>query len=451
MTFVVAYPSLAAVPSDSFLSTRIEELQDHFPLLRTRVVDIKTRSPRFELRERSWTTDEILHKEAFEMHADTATEQERILFDEMTRAEAQDLDTDPMWRVAILTSPGSVRAYLVLSANHVITDGMGTLGLTQALLAPSIADLPYEALDKIPVVEGTIPLRPPLRHLIAVAWVELGLPLLPRFLQSLLRPPRPWPADMVRAPPTQCPWDISVLHIPPTLVPMLKSAGVANGVPALHMTLQVSYALAISHILGKTMHPFSAEIAMPSSERKADLGHAHCTGNYISCIEMAFRPDASADFWAATAKLSAHFRSPYGVALARGGMGLLAYVPDPRPDPAMRDTTMPTGWERFFLEKAEGPAPYDWAVTVSNLGRIGLPADAEDLVWTQGASPFGPVFAAQVIGHEAGLRVTTVWREGAAVRRAEVKAVEETFVRILERVSQEDSRGLTFGQLTGGS
>jgi hypothetical protein len=126
-------------------------------------------------------------------------------------------------------------------------------------------------------------------------------------------------------------------------------------------------------------------------------------------------------------------------------MGALRYIPDPKPAEKMRDTTMPTGWEAYMLGKG-----YETGLNMSNLGAIALPPGSEDVVWAQGGSPFIGPFSVNIIGHEGGLRASTVWREGAPVSRAEVKRIERVFEAVLGRLGDEKWEGLTLEALSSG-
>ena len=77
---------------------------------------------------------------------------------------------------------------------------------------------------------------------------------------------------------------------------------------------------------------------------------------------------------------------------------------------------------------------------VSNLGYAALPEGAEDLLWSSASWPCAPVLNANVVGHGNGLRIVTVWREGAAVTKEQVKEVEEVLRRVLERVAGNEAR-----------
>jgi hypothetical protein len=451
ITYLVTYPAPAALPSVPALAARVAELQERFPLLYARIADAQTRAPRFEARTVPWPANAIVHHARFEPDVERVREQERILFAEIERMGAADFEMQPLWRVCVLTAdtPGA-RAHLAVSVAHELTDGMGLLALVDALLVPSITALPHEALDKLPALEETLDLRPALRDFVPVVWRELVVPLLPAFLRAYLTPPRPWPVGVPGVRPLEAPWGLSLLALPPALVPALKAAGAAHGVRALHTTLQVAYTLALAHVCGRAGADFAVETAVPMSERSAELGHAHCTRNYISVhmAPLALRPGD--DFWARAAALAADLHSPVGRARARGTMGMLAWIPDPVPDAAMRASDTPTGWERFTLEKAAGPEPYGQGLGVSNLGAVHLPPGAEDAVWAQAASPYLGPLGAQVVGHAGGLRISTVWREGAPVTADEVARIERVLEGVLGRLANEGWTETQLETLTAG-
>jgi hypothetical protein len=299
-------------------------------------------------------------------------------------------------------------------------------------LVPSIADLPYEALDKIPHLEDTIALQPSILHLFSAAWAACVVPLLPAFL----RPVRPWPGTTITKPPMERPRAMSLLAFPTTLVLTLKTAGAIHGVPALHTTLMLAYGLIIWVVFQDTMEPFTLNLGTPRSEWALELGHVHCTGNSFSPYDAHIRPARPTNFWEATTWLAADLRSPAGIARAGAGPGMLACVPDRKPDSAARNTRARTGRECTLLARAEGAAPCAQARNLSNLERAALPVGAVDGAQGQSASLFGLVLGACALGHVVGLRITTFWRKGAAVRREEVNEVK--------RLGDEWRRRLTF-------
>jgi hypothetical protein len=321
-----------------------------------------------------------------------------------------------------------------VSTNHEITDGLGLLALAHAPLALSIADLPYEALDRTPRLEDTISLQPGILHLLSVAWAAYVVPLLP----ALLRPVRPWPGTTIAKPPMECPHTISLLALPTTLVLTLKTAGAVHSALALHTTHKLAYGLAIRVVFQGTMEPFTLTLGTLRTERTFELGHACCTDSYISPFDAHVRPVPYTHLWEVATRLVAGLRSPAGI--PRGGRaGMLAYMLQSNPTRPARNTRAPTGRECTLLARAEGAAPCAQALSLSNLERAALPVGAVDGAQGQSASLFGPLLGAYALGHVVGFRVTTFWRKGAAVRREEVKEVK--------RLGDEWRRRLTFGEL----
>jgi hypothetical protein len=152
-----------------------------------------------------------------------------------------------------------------------------------------------------------------------------------------------------------CPWDISILALSSVLLDKLKAAGSAHGVLALRTRLQLAYSLSVWQVLAHTREGLPMTLGTPKSERRADLGHAHCTGNHVASFELHLRPRADDAFWAVAARLSASLRSASELALARGRIGVLAHIPH--------------SWAPVFATSAAGPAPYINSVYVSNLAK----------------------------------------------------------------------------------
>ncbi|KAI5895068.1 uncharacterized protein SCHCODRAFT_02222986 [Schizophyllum commune H4-8] len=443
LTALIAYPA-ASLPTADFLSRRITELQEHFPLLRCEVVNAKTREPAFQQRATSYAPEEILRQASFTLveGSDGTQEKERILYNELDRMTREDL-TRPLWQVTLFTpSSPSDRGYVALSADHILIDGKGLALLTQALLAPDISSLPTETLAQIPLMEDTIDIRPPYSYLLPVVWQELLVPKLPSFLQSYVAQPKPWPGSNIQRSPAECEWGLSLLELAPSLVDALKSAGKVHEVKTLHPILKAAHFVAMWAVLAHNSPdiPFPLKANTPRTERKASLGHAYCTSNYTASTDVQVQLKASDDFWA-TARYVAHaLGSPEGIQNGRYNMGMLSFLPDPIPDPAKADTDRPTGWEEHFYGKLHGSDPFGGSLEVSNLGYAALPEGAEDLLWSSASWPCAPVLNANVVGHGNGLRIVTVWREGAAVTKEQVKEVEKVLRRVLERVAGNEAQ-----------
>ncbi|KAL1747972.1 hypothetical protein HDZ31DRAFT_60842 [Schizophyllum fasciatum] len=201
-------------------------------------------------------------------------------------------------------------------------------------------------------------------------------------------------------------------------------------------------------VLGRGAAPFVVKGNTPRSERDPSLGHAYCTANYTSSTEVHLQLRAGDDFWAIARQVASDLGSPEGVQKGRWAVGMLSFLPDPPTEPENADTERPTGWEERFYGKMRSQDPFGGSLEVSNLGYTDLPAGAEDIVWSSSSWPCAPVLNANVIGHKGGLRIATVWREGAAVTGKEAKGVEEAVTRVLERLSGEGREELTLSEVT---
>jgi hypothetical protein len=132
------------------------------------------------------------------------------------------------------------------------------------------------------------------------------------------------------------------------------------------------------------------------------------------------------------------------------GMGMLSRLPDPPVDPeaADYDPAAPTGWERFFVERARSSVPFTTSLHMSDLGRVDLPPGASDAFFAQSACPFGAAYHANIVGHAGGVRVTTTWIEGASGTRGQSEEVHRVFKAVLERMARGE--GGRVGEMTEG-
>ena len=386
----------------------------------------------------------------YEPSPDRIKEKETVLFDAIEQVEKADIH-DPLWRTSTYTSPTELGpAYLTVTADHALVDGRGLQLLVLALLCSDIAHLPSETLSDVAVFEDTIDIRPSYTHLVPAIWRQLLLPLLPHLVQNVFRNPPAWPSDEFKVGPTKVSGGKSLIDIEIDLVNRLKAVGKHRGVQTLHPIVKVAYLFATWSVFGRKhgdkATPFLLDSTTPRSERSPKLGHGYCTGNYVSSFSHHASFTESNDFWVEAVKVATNLTSASGQRFALGQMGLLAYLPDP--DPATNTLEPgPTGWENYFYALSEGLKPFMASISVSNLGYVNLPDGADDLIWSQGSSPFGPAIAANVIGHERGIRIVAVWREGSAVTRKQVDEMHRVYRKILERLTDDTWRETTLGIL----
>ena len=443
VTFLVAYPSVSACPTESSLSKAIVELQEHFPMLRSRIVDGHTRTPCFEQLARPWDASDVLAHRVYEPLDGGIKEKDRLLFDEVKRMANEDIDARPAWQVSLYTSPthpGPV--YLALSADHAFTDGRGMLRIIRALVDPdSIGKLSTENLEDLPRMEDTINLEPSWSHLVPLFMRELILPKLPTFIQNYFATTPFWPRGEIKQDPTTVPEGSSLMELPADVMERLKAISKEHGVHTIHSTIQTAYLVAMWSTFGRNRSPpsdpskpFVLKVEVPVDERRAALGHPYCTREYVTHFVYDVPITPMTDFWAEAAKTSIYIRSEAARQHARGGIGLIAYLPDP--DPARTKFQRgPTGWEDFALSCAKGQGAIRESLAFSNVGWVELPEGAEDIVWSQSCWPLGMAMQAGVVGHKNGLRLVTIWREGAIVNQDQVKETERVYIRMLERLT----------------
>ena len=437
LTILVAYPSLSASPTEASLSASIVDLQDHFPLLCSRIGDSRTRVPVYEQLPKPWPASDILFQRRYEPVDGGLKEKHKLLSKEVKRSSTVDIDVSPLWQVSLYTAPTKTGpVYLTLSADHALTDGRGLLLLLEALLNPSsIASLPYESLIELPLHEDTMDMRPTWSQLLPPVLRRIILPHFPQFIQNFFAAKPYWPQGEIMRDPTTVPEASSLIELPGDVLARLKVAGKEHNVPTLNATVMTAYLVAMWSVHIRTSSKDQRlTAAWPADERIPSLGHPYCTGMYISSFNDNFPLSPPADFWTEAARTYAYTTSAAGRKQARGAIGILGYIPDR--DPANLELKhSATEWEDLTLSSASGQSAVRYSLGFSNLGYVDLPAGANDVMWTQNCWPLGMALIANVIGHRNGLRVVSIWMEGAMVTEDQVKEVEETFVKILERLT----------------
>ncbi|WVW84943.1 hypothetical protein I302_106979 [Kwoniella bestiolae CBS 10118] len=433
----VAYPSSSVLPSQPSLENRIIELQRHFPLLYSSVEGVRTTKPYFKSRDEIWSPSEILFSTTYMPKADAKEELAEVFGEEpYVLGRKQDFWSGPAWQVRMHTHPESEssRAYLTLAIDHIYNDGRGLLALLEFLLADDISSLPYEKLSEIPRVEDTISMKPTMGYFLPIVFDKLLLPKLPNFIQPYFKKPTPWPSTVIRQSPVDCPPAQTLISLPLDLITNLKLVSKEHGIKTLHGLLKAAFMVSVWSVYRYTLTPFIVRGSTPRSERTSTLGHALCTGNYVSSHKVDIPMDGKDDFWVIAKKVADELIDPQAMQTGRMDMGMLAWVPDGEFDPPHEDPRRVTKWEDFFLSGAYSPAPFNESVSFSNLGVTKLPKGADDLIWGQEASPYAPPFNASVIGHEGGLRMIVVWKEGSAVIKEEVEQLKKVFEGVLRKL-----------------
>ncbi|CAD6567987.1 MAG: hypothetical protein CYPHOPRED_002284, partial [Cyphobasidiales sp. Tagirdzhanova-0007] len=397
----------------------------------------RTRVPVYEQLPKPWPASDILFQRRYEPVDGGLKEKHKLLSKEVKRSSTVDIDVSPLWQVSLYTAPTKTGpVYLTLSADHALTDGRGLLLLLEALLNPSsIASLPYESLIELPLHEDTMDMRPTWSQLLPPVLRRIILPHFPQFIQNFFAAKPYWPQGEIMRDPTTVPEASSLIELPGDVLARLKVAGKEHNVPTLNATVMTAYLVAMWSVHIRTSSKDQRlTAAWPADERIPSLGHPYCTGMYISSFNDNFPLSPPADFWTEAARTYAYTTSAAGRKQARGAIGILGYIPDR--DPANLELKhSATEWEDLTLSSASGQSAVRYSLGFSNLGYVDLPAGANDVMWTQNCWPLGMALIANVIGHRNGLRVVSIWMEGAMVTEDQVKEVEETFVKILERLT----------------
>ncbi len=333
----------------------------------------------------------------------------RLAQGEAKRMETLDPINSPLWQITLYTpssSSQSKSSYLTLSIDHVLTDGKGALTLLGLLLTPTLpTDLPFEQLDKIPLLEETIDIRPPYWFLLPIVWKSLIVPKLPKIISNLLpKEKEQWPGKNFDKGPCEAEGRIQSLQISADLVRSLKSNGKKQGVSTLHPIIKTAYLIAIftqyesftawqksSDASPSSSSPsfssssgtctgFHVNTGTPKSERSSTLGHGVCTGNYVSALSYSTTLTGATSFWAEAKKMGKELSSHAGIKRGRYGMGMLGYVPDGEIIGTETDSTsstssrgkssspsFPTKWEQHFWQSTHSPIPISEALEVSNI------------------------------------------------------------------------------------
>lgn len=421
---VVRYP-IAQLPSSEFLGERITELQDRFPLLHGGVTFEKTSRPVYVqgytfapsqlMREVESETDDPIELYRAEMER----------FSEVLRKHSMN------WSLSRVTAGET--GFLILALSHLVTDGKGSTLLLRALTCPHSDLPPKEEWEQPTFLDETVSLTPTPRFLVPVVLRELVLPKMPMFIQSMFTQDPPWPGKV--SSPLDKPWDILLLELDPDLVASIKAAGSKHGVKTLHPILKTAYLASMWRVFSSPS-PMRLATATARNERKAELGHAAITHNYVSSSEWNLVLSGTDGLWDRAREFADRLASPDGLAEGRMKMGLLAHLPDPVVDKtaADYDPDCPTGWEKFFMQRARSANPFMISMDMSNLGRIDLPPGATDEFWGQTATPFSAAYHVNAIGHEAGIRITSTWIEGSSGTRAQSVQVHEVFEAVLRRL-----------------
>lgn len=285
----------------------------------------------------------------------------------------------------------SEKDYLVVCADHSLTDPTGLLRLMDAILAD---DLPVA----IKAEQQHWPL--PVEDLI-----DYTLPEPPAF------PPPPLPESWGMVSKGTKVSDTRNVGVSGTLSAAegerVSAAAKSNGIATLGPVLCAAYLRALWEVAGKPEQQF--EIWQLKSDR-TELGDkiSHIFGNYVIAVPDQIHPGKPADLWELARQLAGSI-NPVNVTSGRRGIGSLAFAP------------VPLG--KLIGMAAQSPMSFRASVAFSNLTRVAMPKGAEELVWQAGASIVTAPIAVHLLGHAGGVRLNVTLRDGFAITREQALRV----------------------------
>lgn len=363
------------------LEQRIDQALAQYPLLGYCVQSPRAKAPRWSPITPTPTSQSILHIGApvSTRGAQGANQllSQAILHDHNSLPKSTDLEKGPLWKVTLSRVESEPACLVVLSTDHVINDGRGTLNLFRLLLQSKETVAAAAPIDPVPPASDKIfNFRPSIGYLLSEAFKELVLPHLPlpKKAKRKLHGPISWPAsptptttstaseyDIVRTPKLCQPTLDIILITAPRLITNLKSLArthIDASAPAakaatlhsiLHtLSLVALYAaVAVSHeadlddyalVLGSTTPISLREEARPSKRRRgltlspaiecAPVALPFTSGNFVSSYADNYTLRPSTRFWGFTNGFATTLASPRGRRLARQHMGLLGFIPD---------------------------------------------------------------------------------------------------------------------------
>ncbi|KEQ86490.1 hypothetical protein M438DRAFT_343939 [Aureobasidium pullulans EXF-150] len=396
------------------LEENIQTLTTTHPILRAIIINRLTRRPEWKEMDVVPTTQEILD-------ADTsiAMSVEEVIVQEDKKGALLNLDTGPLWRVAIYEqeSSGVGRGcYIALSICHIVTDGSGALELYRQLFRTRKGSDTNMVKDLVPIpprAEDTVDLRPSLVTALKAFVQEIGVKVLPSALQRYVEKIPAWPAQNTSPIDPISPKVNRIaleLGSNKSLVRELKSFGKIGGTGTLQSVLNTAAIIALTAAIDTSDGLTALGTETPISLRSRDLGHPPFGGNYTALAEFILSPEAIRS-QSVSDVLSAYgecLHTPHGLEEARSRAGMLQLIPD---IPYLVSPTFkiqnqrvqppPTGWESFLNQQAASRNPYRNSFAISNLGLFDSTAHPELAgVWfCQSPMPWGVALYLDVVGY----------------------------------------------------
>lgn len=470
VSYVAVYPSSASLPTKERIVERATALVELYPLLKACVLDARTTSPRWGIllaadfgaglanliADVSIQDVETCGQESTENSTpDISRTLETIFTKELHDQQSIGVSRNGLlWRVVrycsgVDSTPDNDQrpAYIVLTCNHVISDGRSGQALLGALLSEEgLKPMGKEKSGIAPSMQATINCRPSLGFMLHQVWYEVIVPKLPRSLGRNLKMKPCWPG----APPFSHDPDrkkergrlaFQHIHLSVETLKCLKDRGKANDIRTLHPILQIAAAVALWILIPNSPRKQNNSAICNGSlcirhgcavsHCQSALDHPPITGNFIGVLDgdTTFPDDGNVDFWRTVRDYATRLHSP---TLRHRGcqvMGSLRFIPDGVKDPA-EDSIRPTGWEAFFLDRSEREPTESFSS--SNLGFYKRPSGSIRLAWSQTTVLDIPA-QISIIGHDAGVDIDISRPVGAWIDEFGYEPLEH-FAAMYEKV-----------------
>ena len=395
------------------LSSRISALIRDVAHLSSRVVDAGTTKPRFGPMPRPLDVSGVL--------VTTATTGKEGL-DELLNSEVGafgavcDVEKGPLWRVVVCHGNQTATATVMLSVQHVLADGRGTLNLFEALLADTWQGEGTRH-GVPPAGDKVLDCKPGWRYILPLGIREL----LPWGIgKRLLPPPQYWPYAPRRPGPQGSRSLRRLVCVP---VSPLKEAGKAHGVPTVHGVLHTAAFVAGWIALGR-----QGKLGL-QSESPISYSPKHLTGNFVGSFKYHAQLVGSHTFWGDEGvKYATRLARPQTKKEALYSIGSLALVPDS--EATGEDGR--TGWDAFFANAAA--SGFRNSFELSNLGAVRM-GDGGKVAWAQTLTPGSNAINLDILGHGGNVYINVGWRE-ADVPHAEAERWLQAFQRVLNAVAR---------------
>lgn len=333
------------------LSGRIKKLLEFVPLLSAKVIDSKTREPKWCKSDREVNPEGILKIN----HLEGANTLEKVLKNQLDLGmETLRPDLEPMWRVDLHYSSTEKEVFIGLAVNHTLADGKGCFNLFRLLFVSPNFNLSNDLTEsQITSIRGakSIPeasdvafnMKPGWSVFLRTIYKSLIIPSLPSFLRIRLEGLPHWPYKL-EARIQECKPALFLLQFEEKgFMNDLKEASKRFGLKTIHSVINSTIIVGIlalaldqdSNIIGDGSRPAGfpkdqkdqnivIKADTPINVRKEE--HGLVAGNFVSGFEWDKGWNGESSFWDITRSYDRALNSDESRRCALSYIGMLDYV-----------------------------------------------------------------------------------------------------------------------------